>query len=71
MTCIIPLHISLALADLKSWDEAEEQFRRAEDASRGLRGKVRAMLNEKLEKCRQNLEQHSREQPKPEGHAEL
>src|ERR1700677_4419657 len=50
MTCIIPLHLSLALADLKSWDEAEEQFRRAEGASRGLRGKARAMLNEKLEK---------------------
>jgi tetratricopeptide (TPR) repeat protein len=71
LTCIIPLHLSLALADLKSWNEAEEQFRRAEDASRGLRGKARAMLNEKLEKCRQKLEQHSREQPKPEGHAEL
>jgi tetratricopeptide (TPR) repeat protein len=71
MTCIIPLHISLALADLKRWDEAEEQFRRAEDAFRGLRGTTRAMLNEKLEKCRQCLEQHSREQPKPEGLAEL
>jgi tetratricopeptide (TPR) repeat protein len=71
MTCIVPVHLSLALADLKRWDEAEEQFRRAEDASRGLRGKARAMLNEKLEKCRQKLEQHSPEQPKPEGHAEL
>jgi tetratricopeptide (TPR) repeat protein len=71
MTCIIPLHLSLALADLKRWGEAEEQFRRAEDASSGLRGKARAMLNEKLEKCRQKLEQHSREQPKPEGLAEL
>ncbi len=71
LTCIIPLHLSLALADLNRWDEAEEQFRCAEVASRGLRGKARAMLNEKLEKCRQKLEQHSREQPKPEGNAEL
>ena len=71
MTCIIPLHISLALVDLKRWDEAEEQFRRAEDAFRGLRGTTRAKLIEKLEKCRQRLEQHSREQPKPEGLAEL
>ena len=37
LTCIVNLHMSLALAELKRWDEAEEQFRRTEDASGRLR----------------------------------
>jgi tetratricopeptide (TPR) repeat protein len=67
LTCIINLHQSLALADLSRWDEAEERFRHAEDAARGLRNTQRALIAEQLEKCRQKLEQHSREQPKPEA----
>ena len=71
LTCIVNLHMSLALAELRRWDEAEEQFRRAEDAARGLRKAQRAALKEKLDQCRQKLEQHLREKPKLEGLAEL
>ncbi len=71
LTCIVSMHMSLALADLGRWDEAEEHFRRAEEAARGLRKSQLAALKGDLDKCRQKLEQHSREQPKPEGLAEL
>jgi tetratricopeptide (TPR) repeat protein len=70
LTCIIDLHLSLALAELNRWDEAEEQFRRAEGAAPRLRKAQRDVLNEELERCRQKLEQHSREQAKAEGLAE-
>jgi hypothetical protein len=70
MTCLVSLHIALALAELNRWDEADEQFRRAEDAARALRKAQRAALKEELEQCRQKLELHSRKEPKPEGLAE-
>jgi predicted Zn-dependent protease len=70
MKCIISLHMSLALADLNRWDEADEQFRAAEAAARGLRKSQRDVLEEELERCRQKLEQHARAQPRAEGLAE-
>jgi hypothetical protein len=71
MTCIIGLNMALALAELKRWGEAREQFRRAEDAACGLRKAQRAALEDRLEQCRLRLEQQSGENPKPEGLAEL
>ena len=71
LTCILSMHMSLALAELGRWDEAEEQFRRAEEAARGLRKTQLAALAGDLDKCRQKLEQHSREKPKPEGLTDL
>ena len=71
LTCIVNLHMSLALAELRRWDEAEEQFRCAEDAARGLGKAQCAVLKERLDQCRQKLEEHSREKPKLEGLAEL
>src|SRR5262249_52334800 len=70
LNCIIDLHMSLALAQLNRWDEAEEQFRAAESAARGLRKSQREVLKEDLERCRQKLEQHFRERPSSEGLAE-
>ena len=71
LICVINLHMALALAEMGRWGEAEEQFRRAEDAARRLRKTQRAALEKEIEQCRQKLEQHSEEQPKPEGLAEL
>ena len=71
LKCIVSLHMALALAELNRWDEAEEHFRRAEDAARGLRKSHSAALEQELEQCRQKLEAHSRARPKPEGLAEL
>jgi hypothetical protein len=70
LTCVINLHTAMALAELKRWDEAEDQFRRAEDAARSLRQKQRAALEREREQCRKKLEQRPEEQPKPEGLAE-
>jgi hypothetical protein len=70
LNCVIDLHMALALADLKRWGEAEERFRRAEDAARGLSKTQRAALERELEQCRQKLES-SGEGPKPEGFREL
>jgi tetratricopeptide (TPR) repeat protein len=71
LTCIIKLHISLALIELNRWDEAEKQFRRAEAAAHRLRKAQSDLLKEEFERCRQKLEQHSRQQPNTEGLAEL
>jgi tetratricopeptide (TPR) repeat protein len=71
LICVINLHTALALAELLRWDEADERFRRAEDAARLLRKTQRAALEKEIEQCRQKLEQHSAEQPKPEGLAEF
>jgi tetratricopeptide (TPR) repeat protein len=71
MRCIIGLHSALALAELSRWDEADEQFRVAEEAAGGLRKADRAALNKEFEQCRQKLEQQPREKPKPEGLMEL
>jgi tetratricopeptide (TPR) repeat protein len=70
-TCVINLHMSLALAELNRWDEAEEQFRGAEAAASGLRKAQSYLLKEELEHCRQKLEQHSRQQRNTEGLAEF
>jgi tetratricopeptide (TPR) repeat protein len=59
LNCIINLHLSLALADLNRWEEAEERFRAAEGAARSLRKSQRDVLTEELERCRQKLAQHS------------
>jgi tetratricopeptide (TPR) repeat protein len=70
LTCVVNLHIAMALAELLRWDEAGDQFRRAEDAVRGLSQAQRASLERDLEQCRQKLAQRSQEKPKPEGLAE-
>jgi tetratricopeptide (TPR) repeat protein len=70
LNCIINLHISLALAELNRWDEAEERFRAAENAARSLRKSQRDVLKEELERCRHKLEQHSRALPRADGLAE-
>ena len=72
MRCLIGLHSALALAELSRWDEADEQFRVAEDFARGLR-KVEppSRSDKEFEQCRQKLEQQPREKPKPEGLTEL
>ena len=71
MRCLIGLHSALALAELSRWDEADEQFRVAEEVARGLRKAERAALDKEFEQCRQKLEQQPREKPKPEGLTEL
>jgi tetratricopeptide (TPR) repeat protein len=71
LTCIINLHMSMALAELNRWDEAEEQFRRAEGAAGDLRKAQRDLLKDDIERCRRNLEQHSGRQSKTEGPAEF
>jgi tetratricopeptide (TPR) repeat protein len=71
LTCIVNLHMCLALAELNRWDEAEEQFRGAEGAARGLRKAQSDVLKEEFERCRQKLEQHSRGRPNTEGPAVL
>jgi tetratricopeptide (TPR) repeat protein len=71
MRCIIGLHSALALAELGRWDEADEQFRVAEEVARGLRKAERAALDKGFEEYRQKLEQQPREKPKPEGLMEL
>jgi tetratricopeptide (TPR) repeat protein len=70
MTCLVNLHMALALAELDRWDEARAHLRRAEDAARSLRKPQRAVIEEELVRGRQKLEQHSQEKPKPEGLAE-
>ena len=71
LICVINLHMALALAELRRWDEADETFRRAEVGARRLRKTQLAALEKEFEQCRQKLEQHSQEEPKPEGLAEL
>jgi tetratricopeptide (TPR) repeat protein len=71
ITCMVSLHMALALAELNRWDEAHEHLQRADDVARGLRKAQRAALNDKLDQCRQMLEQNSQEKPKPEWLTEL
>ncbi len=71
LNSVINLHMALALAELRRWGEAEERFRRAEDAARRLRKTQLAALEKEIEQCRQKLEQHAQEEPKPEGLGEL
>ncbi len=70
VTCLVSLHIALALAELDRWDEAHEQFRRAEEAARAVPKPQRAALEENLEQGRQKLRQQPREKRKPEKLAE-
>ena len=70
LNCVVNLHIALALAELRRWDEAEEQFRRRGDGPRPEQAQARALEGD-LAQCRQKLEQRSGEKPKPEGLAEL
>ena len=71
MRCIIGLHSALALVELSRWEEADEQFRVAEEVARGLRKAEHAALDKEFEKCRHRLEQQPRQKPKPEGLIEL
>jgi tetratricopeptide (TPR) repeat protein len=71
MICLIGLNTALALAELNRWDEAQEQFRMAERIAGRLRKAHRAVLNLQIEQCRRKLEQQPRDEPKPEGIAEL
>ncbi len=71
ISCVVSLHTCLALAELGRWDEAHEQFRIAEEAAGGLSKAQSAALAKKFAQCRQELEQHLRDKPKPEGLAEL
>ena len=41
LTCIVNLHMSLALAELRRWDEAEEQFRRGGCGPRSAQSSAR------------------------------
>ncbi len=71
MTCFVSLNTCLALSELGRWDEAHEQFRVAEEAAGGVNRENRAAIATGLEKCRQKLEQHPQDKPKPDGLAEL
>ena len=71
MTCLISLHTCLALAELDRWDAAHEQFHVAEEAAAQVSKADRSALAKAFEKCRQKLEQHPQDKPKPECLAEL
>ena len=71
LICVINLHMALALAELRRWGEAEEQFRHSGRCGAALRKTQLPAIEKEIEQCRQKLEQHAQEKPEPEGLAEL